>query len=157
MKVQLICIGKTDDRYLQEGIDKYVLRLKHYANFQLTIIPDVKNGKHLSIVEQRVREGLSILKQIKPSDYLCLLDESGESCSSVAFANTLNKWADLGKQKVVFVIGGPYGFDKDVYNRADKMLSLSKMTFSHQMIRLFFVEQTYRAFTILRGEPYHHA
>jgi 23S rRNA (pseudouridine1915-N3)-methyltransferase len=156
MKIQLICIGKTDEPYIIQGIDKYLSRLKHYISFKMTVIPDVKNAKHLSTTEQKSQEAKLILKHITSADWVVLLDERGEQYSSKNFSNFLNKKAISSVQQVIFVIGGPYGFDESVYARANQQMSLSKMTFSHQMVRLFFVEQVYRAYTILKGEPYHH-
>ena len=156
MKIHLICIGKTDEAYLNTGIAKYVSRLKHYANFRLTEIPDIKNSRHLTVAGQRSEEAKLLLKHLSPGDMVVLLDEKGEEFGSVAFANFLNKQALASVQQLVFIIGGPYGFDESIYARGQKRISLSRMTFSHQMVRLFFVEQLYRAFTIQRGEPYHH-
>lgn len=156
MKIHLICIGKTDDRYLVEGIEIYAKRLKHYVNFNMTVIPDLKQAKNLSRKEQCEKEGQLILKQIKNQDQVVLLDEGGEMLSSIEYSRFLDQAALRSVPQLVFVIGGPYGFDQAVYERANRKLSLSKMTFSHQMIRLFFLEQIYRAFTISKGEPYHH-
>lgn len=157
MKIHLICIGKTDEPYLLTGIEKYQSRLRHYVPFQLTVIPDVKNAKNLSATELRQREAALIIKQIQPQDWLILLDEHGTEFTSVGFADYLEKIALQGVQRLVFVIGGAYGLDKSLTAACRKRFSLSKMTFSHQMVRLFFVEQLYRAYTIQRGEPYHHA
>lgn len=157
MKITLIAIGKTEEKYLIEGIEKYFKRLKHYISFQIVIIPDIKNVKNLSQDQQKEKEGLSILKNIQNSDTVILLDEEGKNLTSVGFSEQLNKFMIASVQHLVYVIGGPYGFSDAVYNRSNDKLSLSKMTFSHQMVRLFFVEQLYRAFTILRNEPYHHA
>lgn len=157
MKITLIAIGKTEEKYLIEGIEKYFKRLKHYISFQIVIIPDIKNVKNLSQDQQKEKEGLSILKNIQNSDTVILLDEEGKNLTSVGFSEQLNKFMIASVQHLVFVIGGPYGFSEEVYKRCNDKLSLSKMTFSHQMVRLFFVEQLYRAFTILRNEPYHHA
>lgn len=151
-----MCVGKTDDGQLAAIIDKFGQRLKHYVPFNMMSIPDVKNTKHLRADQQRTREAVAILKQLSPGDHVVLLDERGKEHRSVDFATYLNKLMVSSVQHVVFVIGGPYGFEETVYQRANSRLSLSKMTFSHQMVRLFFVEQLYRAFTILRGEPYHH-
>lgn len=156
MKIHLICIGKTDESYLNEGIEKYLSRLKHYVNFRMTVIPDVRNVRHLSEADQRLQEARLLIKYLQPNDRLVLLDEKGDAFSSTDFASFLNKQALASVQQLVFVVGGPYGFDPAIYQRAQKQISLSKMTFSHQMVRLFFVEQLYRAFTIQRGEPYHH-
>lgn len=157
MKITLIAVGKTEDKYLIEGIDKYLNRLKHYINFNLLIIPDIKNTKNLTEAQQKSKEAELIAKQINPSDLVILLDEKGKKHSSVSFANYLNKQMIGSVQHLVFIIGGPYGFDESIYNRSNSSISLSDMTFSHQMVRLFFVEQLYRAFSILKNEPYHHA
>lgn len=157
MKITLIAIGKTEDKYLIEGIEKYLNRLKHYINFNLVIIPDVKNTKNLTEAQQKSKEAEAINKQISASDVIVLMDEKGKKHSSVSFANYLNKQMIGSVQHLVFIIGGPYGFDESIYKRANTTISLSDMTFSHQMVRLFFVEQLYRAFTILKNEPYHHA
>lgn len=156
MKITLLVVGKTEDKYLIDGIDKYLSRLKHYINFTLTLIPDIKNTKNLTEAQQKNKEAEMILKQISNSDTVILMDEKGKTYSSVSFANYLNKQMIGSVQHIVFVIGGPYGFDESVYKRSNGSISLSEMTFSHQMVRLFFVEQLYRAFTILKGEPYHH-
>lgn len=157
MKITLLCIGKTDESYLNTGIDKYLQRLKHYVNFTLHIIPDIKNTKHLSAEQQKAKEAEQLLKQLNTTDTIVLLDEKGTAPRSVDFAKYLERHMLSGTQHLVFIIGGPYGFDNSLYKRAQKSkLSLSNMTFSHQMIRLFFAEQLYRAFSILRGEPYHH-
>lgn len=156
MKITFLVIGKTDEAYLREGVEKYLKRLKHYISFQYLEIPDLKNTKHLNEAEQKSKEAELILKQLKPNDQLILLDENGETFSSEDFANYLNKKMLASIQNLVFVVGGPYGFDPSVYQKAQGKISLSRMTFSHQMVRLFFVEQVYRAFTILKGEPYHH-
>ncbi|GHE30758.1 23S rRNA (pseudouridine(1915)-N(3))-methyltransferase RlmH [Sphingobacterium griseoflavum] len=156
MKISLLCIGKTDDGFVRTGIDTYTKRLRHYINFEVIIIPDVKNAKNLSREQQKIKEGELILRQVSNNDLLILLDERGFEYRSIEFSRFLEKKMLESVHHLVFVIGGPYGFADDVYRRASQQLSLSKMTFSHQMIRLFFVEQVYRAFTILRGEPYHH-
>ena len=156
MKITLIAIGKTEDKYLIEGIDKYLNRLKHYINFGLVIIPDVKNTKNLTEAQQKNKEAELILKQLNNSDVVVLLDEKGKKYSSVQFSQYINKQMVGSVQNLVFIIGGPYGFDESIYKRANGSISLSDMTFSHQMVRLFFVEQLYRAFTILKNEPYHH-
>jgi len=156
MKITLLAIGKTDDAYILEGINKYLKRLKHYIKFEIVIIPDIKNTKNLSEDEQKTKEAEHFFKYIQHTDQLVVLDEKGTELSSLQFANFLNKRMIGSVQNLVFLIGGPYGFDQSIYQRANYKISLSKMTFSHQMIRLFFVEQVYRAFTILKGEPYHH-
>ena len=156
MKITLLVVGKTEDKYLIEGIDKYVGRLKHYIGFNLTVIPEIKNTKNLSEAQQKTKEAELILKNISNADQVILLDEKGKKHTSVQFSNYLNKQMIGSVQHLIFVIGGPYGFDEQIYKRANGSLSLSDMTFSHQMVRLFFVEQLYRAFSILKGEPYHH-
>lgn len=156
MKITLIAIGKTEDKYLIEGIEKYISRLNHYINFSFLQIPDVKNVKSLSEAQQKAKEALLLEKQINNTDVVMLLDEKGKKYSSVNFANYLNQQMIGSVQQVIFIIGGPYGFDETIYKRANGLISLSDMTFSHQMIRLFFVEQLYRGFSILKGEPYHH-
>jgi 23S rRNA (pseudouridine1915-N3)-methyltransferase len=134
----------------------YENRLKHYVRFELDIIPDIKNVKNLSETQQKEKEGELILKKLNPTDVLILLDESGKQFSSVEFSDYLQKKMNAGIKQLVLVIGGPYGFSDDIYTKAQAKISLSKMTFSHQMVRLFIVEQLYRAFTILKNEPYHH-
>lgn len=156
MKITLLVVGKTEDKYLIEGIDKYLKRLKHYIGFNLLVIPDVKNTKNLTEAQQKTKEAELILKQISNLDTVILLDEKGKKYTSILFSNYLNKQMIGSVQHLIFIIGGPYGFDESVYQRANGSMSLSDMTFSHQMVRLFFVEQLYRAFSILKGEPYHH-
>lgn len=156
MKIDLVLVGKSDQKYLQEGIDIYLKRLKYYCQFEMKIIPDLKSTKSLSEEQQKEKEGELIINQIKDSDFVILLDERGESLSSVDFAQLIEKRQVAGTRKLSFVIGGPYGFSRDVYAKANAKLSLSAMTFSHQMVRLLFIEQLYRAFTIINGEPYHH-
>lgn len=156
MKISLIAVGKTEDKYLIEGIEKYLNRLKHYIGFNLSIIPELKNTKNLTEAQQKTKEAELILKQLNNSDVLVLLDEKGKKYTSVQFSQYINKQMIGSVQHLVFVIGGPYGFDESIYKRANSSVSLSEMTFSHQMVRLFFVEQLYRAFTILKNEPYHH-
>lgn len=156
MKITLLCVGKTDEEYLQHAIDKYVKRIKHYLSFKLLVIPDIKHTKSLSTQQQREKEGQAVLKHISTNDLLILFDEKGKPYSSVEFAAFFEKQMLRSVSHIVFVIGGPYGFDKGVYERANALASLSNMTFSHQMVRLFAVEQIYRAFTIIRKEPYHH-
>ena len=156
MTIKLITIGKTDNKQLTSLIDDYIKRLGYYIKFSLDIIPDIKNSKNLSEVQQKQKEGELILKKISTTDTVILLDENGKQFDSVDFSSYLQKHMNSGIKQLVFVIGGPYGFSKDVYKKSNGKLSLSKMTFSHQMIRLFFIEQLYRGFTILRNEPYHH-
>lgn len=156
MKISMIVIGKTEEKYLTEGIEKYLKRLKHYINFSLIEIPELKNTKSLSEEQQKAKEAELIRKLLGSSDAVVLLDDKGKTFNSVEFSGYLNKKMISGLQHLVFIVGGPYGFDQSIYDRAAEKISLSKMTFSHQMVRLFFVEQVYRAFTILKGEPYHH-
>lgn len=156
MNIKLLAIGKTDNNQLNALIENYKKRLSFYIKFQLEIIPDIKNVKHLSEVQQKQKEGELILKKINPTDSLILLDENGKQHNSIEFSKYLQKQMNSGIKQLVFVIGGPYGFSEDVYNKANGKISLSKMTFSHQMVRLFFTEQLYRGFTILKNEPYHH-
>ena len=156
MNIKLIAVGKTDNPALQQLISTYEKRLSYYINFELLLLPDIKNSKSLSEEQQKIKEGELILSYVEPSHHLILLDERGKEYTSIAFADELQKKMNTGIKQLTFVIGGPYGFSQAVYQRANSKLSLSKLTFSHQMIRLFFVEQLYRAFTILRNEPYHH-
>jgi len=156
MIIKLLTIGKTDSKELQSLVDEYIKRLGFYVKFEFEIIPDLKNAKKLSEALQKQKEGALILKKINPGDVLILLDEQGKPLSSMQFSDYLQKHMNAGIKQLVFVIGGPYGFSNDVYNKAQGKLSLSKLTFSHQMIRLFFIEQLYRGFTILKNEPYHH-
>ncbi|RZK49139.1 MAG: 23S rRNA (pseudouridine(1915)-N(3))-methyltransferase RlmH [Pedobacter sp.] len=156
MKITLLAVGKTEGNYLNEGIAKYLGRLKHYINFNFLIIPDIKNSKNLTEAQQKSKEAEQILKHIANADVLVLLDERGKQYSSIDFAQYINKQMVGSVQHLIFLIGGPYGFDESIYNRANASISLSTMTFSHQMVRLFFVEQLYRAFSILKNEPYHH-
>ena len=156
MKIKLYAIGKTDDKNLQALIQIYHKRLKHYINFELVILPDIKNSKNLSKNQQKENEGEVILKEIQSSDQIILLDEKGQEFRSIDFSKFLQKKMNSGIKQLVFVIGGPYGFSDKIYQNANGKVSFSRMTFSHQMIRLFIVEQIYRAFTILKKEPYHH-
>jgi len=156
MKIVLITIGKTSEKYLIEGIYQYKNRLKHYTNFEMMEISNIRNSKNLSEAELMKKEGELILKQIQNSDHLVLLDDKGKDFTSPRFAQKLQQWMLSGKKRIVFVVGGAYGFSEEIYKRGNEELSLSKMTFSHQMVRLFFIEQIYRAFTILNNEPYHH-
>ena len=156
MNIKLLAIGKTDNKQLQLLIDDYTKRLGHYVRFYLEIIPDPKKVKHFSEVQQKQKEGELILSKLGKTDVLILLDENGKQLDSVAFSNYLQKHMNSGIKQLVLVIGGPYGFSDAVYQKAQGKLSLSKMTFSHQMVRLFMIEQLYRGFTILKNEPYHH-
>ena len=156
MTIKLLAIGKTDNKQLQVLIEDYTKRLGHYIKFELEIIPDLKKVKHLSEAQQKQKEGELIVAKLNNSDVLILLDEKGKQFDSIAFSSYLQKHMNSGIKRLVFVIGGPYGFSEEVYKKANGKISLSKMTFSHQMVRLFVVEQLYRGFTILRNEPYHH-
>lgn len=156
MKITFIVIGKTNQSALIQLIDDYQRRLKHYTNFESLTIPELKNSKNISEKEQKDKEGELIIKQLEQGDEVILLDEKGKEYTSVAFSEFIAKKMMSSNKRMVFVVGGPYGFSENVYARANALISLSAMTFSHQMIRLIFVEQLYRAFTILKGEPYHH-
>ena len=155
MKTILILVGKTQSKIFKLGIDDYVSRIEHYMPFSITIIPELKNTKSLSEDQQKQKEGELILKEIQPSDTVVLLDEHGADFRSVEYANWLKQKQNTAR-RLIFIIGGPYGFSPDVYTRANEKISLSHMTFSHQMVRLIFTEQLYRACTIIKGEPYHH-
>lgn len=156
MNIILLVVGKTRTRFVTEGIDEYLKRLKRYVPFEIIELPDIKNAGKLSKEEQKEAEGSAIINQLSPSDHVMLLDERGRQYTSMEFAGKLQSVLASGKKRLVMVVGGPYGFSKTVYDRANELLSLSKMTFNHEMVRLFITEQTYRAMTILRGEPYHH-
>jgi 23S rRNA (pseudouridine1915-N3)-methyltransferase len=155
MKTVLILVGKTTDKHFQAGISDYAGRITHYMPFDIVTIPELRQTKSLSEEQQKAAEGELILKQIQPSDTVVLLDEHGREWRSIEFARWLEQKRNTAR-RLIFVIGGPYGFSPAVYARANEQLSLSKMTFSHQMIRLVFTEQVYRACTIIKGEPYHH-
>jgi len=155
MKTLLILVGKTTDKHFAAGISDYVERISHYMPFDVVTIPELKNTKSLTEEQQKTGESELILKQLQPSDTVVLLDEHGREQRSIEFARWLEQKRNTAR-RLVFVVGGPYGFSKEVYARANEQLSLSKMTFSHQMIRLVFTEQVYRACTIIKGEPYHH-
>ena len=156
MKIVLLTVRKTNEKYLEEAIEAFEKRIKHYISFEKNVIPELKNTKNLSVAQQKEKEAEAILKQIQPTDEVILLDEKGLQHSSIGFSEFLRQKMNAGLKRVVFVVGGPYGFAPEVYERSNTKLSLSKMTFSHQMVRLIFVEQLYRAMTILKGEPYHH-
>ncbi len=156
MKVVLLSVGKTDEDFYAQAMDIFRKRLSHYIPFDLEFVPDVKNTKNLSEKEQKSLEGEALLNRIRQGDHVVLLDDKGKQYSSVEFSRFMEKKAHSVSKRLVFVIGGPYGFPDDVYRRANEKLSLSRMTFTHQMVRLVFVEQLYRAMTILNGEPYHH-
>ena len=155
MKTVLILVGKTTDKHFAAGIDDYASRISHYMPFEIVVIPELRNTKSLGEHQQKAAEGELILRQIQPSDTVVLLDEHGKERRSVEYARWLEQ-RSMNARRLVFVIGGPYGFSPEVYQRADEKLSLSLMTFSHQMVRLIFTEQLYRACTIIKSEPYHH-
>lgn len=156
MKIELAVIGKTSIGYLKKGIDEYIKRLKHYVPFEIKYIDDIKNTKNISEDQQKRTEGAKILSLLDKSDFVVLLDEHGKEYTSIQYSNYIQKRMLSGAKKVVFVIGGPYGFSQEVYDRANDKISFSKMTFNHEMIRLIFTEQLYRAYTIINHEPYHH-
>ena len=156
MKITLLTVGKTDKDWVRQGLDIYVSRLKHYIPFNTVEIPELKNVSALSKDQIKSKEGELILKNIRPTDDVILLDEKGKEYTSVEFARIIQDKISYAGKDIVFIIGGAYGFSETVYQRANSKLSLSRMTFSHQMVRAIFVEQIYRAFTIMRGEPYHH-
>ena len=156
MKIELAVIGKTSIGYLKQGIDEYIKRLKHYVPFEIKYIDDIKNTKNISEDQQKRTEGAKILSLLDKSDFVVLLDEHGKEYTSMQYSSYIQKRMLSGAKKVVFVIGGPYGFSQDVYDRANDKISFSKMTFNHEMIRLIFTEQLYRAYTIINHEPYHH-
>ncbi len=156
MKITLAVVGKTSTGYLKQGIDEYTRRLSHYVPFDIQYIGDAKNTKYLSEAQQKQNEGKSILAFLDKSDFVVLLDEHGKEYSSIEFSKYIQKHMSSGARRVVFIVGGPYGFSPEVYARASDKISFSKMTFSHEMIRLLFSEQLYRAYTILNHEPYHH-
>lgn len=155
MMIKLIVIAKTSEKYIQQGIGEYLKRIKHFHKINYLEIPQLKNTKNLSEQEQKTREGDLILKELNDTDHLILLDEVGKEFSSLQMASKLEKKL-TGFKNVVFVVGGPYGFSDEVVKRSVEKWSLSKLTFSHQMVRLFFLEQIYRCFTIMKGMPYHH-
>lgn len=156
MKILVIFLGKTDKKYIKEGIDDYVNRLGFYLPFEVKVIPDLKNSSNLSADLQKEKEGVLILEQVNKGDQLILLDERGLELSSIEFSRWIEKKMIAGIRQIVFAVGGPYGFSEAVYQRADHKISLSRLTFSHQMVRMIFVEQLYRAMTIIKNEPYHH-
>lgn len=156
MKIELAVIGKTSIGYLKQGIDEYIKRLKHYVPFEIKYIDDIKNTKNSSEDQQKRTEGAKILSLLDKSDFVVLLDEHGKEYTSMQYSSYIQKRMLSGVKKVVFVIGGPYGFSQEVYDRANDKISFSKMTFNHEMIRLIFTEQLYRAYTIINHEPYHH-
>lgn len=156
MKIILLSIGKTDSSLITEILDNYIKRLSHYLPFESIEIQDIKNSKNLSEKEQKRQEGASLIKQLQSGDYLVLLDDKGKQFSSVEFARYIEQKSVSIPKRLVFAVGGPYGFSDEIYERANERISLSRMTFTHQMVRMIFVEQLYRAMTILNNEPYHH-
>lgn len=156
MKIVFLSLGKTNEKYLIEGISLYQNRLKHYTSFEMIEIPNIKKSKNLTKLELMKKEGDLILKNIQNSDHLVLLDEKGKEYNSINFSEKIQNWMLSGKKRIVFVVGGSYGFSNDLYHRGNEKISLSKMTFSHQMVRLFFLEQLYRGYSILNNQPYHH-
>ena len=156
MNIKLIVVAKTDEQYLRDGIDVYVKRLRHYVNFEMVVIPALKDLRNASADEVKEREAAVLLRHLEKADAVVLLDEHGVEYTSVGFSKYLQKQMNAGIRTLAFVVGGAFGFSSKVYERANGKLSLSQMTFSHQMVRLFLIEQIYRAMTILRGEPYHH-
>ena len=156
MKITMLTVGQTEKNWIKEGLDVYVSRLKHYCAFSVNEIPELKNVSSLSREQIRKKEGELVLKAVRDSAEVILLDEHGKEYSSTGFAEALERKISLGGRDIVFVIGGAYGFSEEVYRRSNSSISLSKMTFSHQMVRTIFAEQLYRAFTIMKGQPYHH-
>ena len=156
MKIALIQTGKTTDKHISELADLYTNRIKKYSSFEMVTLPDVKNTKNMPVQEQKAKEALRMLQSLGDDDYVILLDENGKELRTTEFSTALEKIFFLPKKRIVFIIGGPWGFSESVYARADYKLSLSKMTFPHQLVRLLFLEQLYRIITILKGEPYHH-
>jgi 23S rRNA (pseudouridine1915-N3)-methyltransferase len=156
MKIALFQTGKTTDKHISELADLYSNRIKKYTGFEIITIPDVKNTKNMPVQEQRTKEATKIIQSVTDDDYIILLDEKGKELRTLEFSGTLEKMFFLPKKRIVFIIGGPWGFSEAVYKRADYKMSLSKMTYPHQLVRLLFLEQLYRVFTIIKGEPYHH-
>jgi 23S rRNA (pseudouridine1915-N3)-methyltransferase len=156
VKILLLFLGKTDKKYIKEGIDDYAGRIRFYLPFEIKVIPDLRNSSNLSVEMKKEKEGQLILEQVKKGDQLVLMDERGQEFSSVELAGWIGKRMIAGIRQLVIAVGGAYGFSEAVYQRADHKLSLSKLTFSHQMVRMIFAEQLYRAMTIIKNEPYHH-
>lgn len=156
MKISLLTVGRTTTDYIEKGIKFYSSRIIHYIPFEILAVSDIKNSRALSQQQQKEKEGDEILASLRPGDIVVLLDERGKELTSRELAESIDRYALQGIKRLVFVVGGPYGFSKKIYDRANYLLSLSRMTFPHELVRLFFVEQVYRAMTILRGEPYHH-
>lgn len=156
MKIHLLVVGKTTATYISDAVDEYYRRLRHYITFDIEVIPELKNAKNLSFEQQKEKEADMILKCLLPGDYMVLLDERGKEFSSLKFSEYIEHKMHTVPKRLIFIIGGPYGFSQRIYTAAQEKISLSKMTFSHQMIRMIFIEQLYRAMTILNNEPYHH-
>ena len=156
MKIVLLQTGKTTDRNMSEVVDLYSKRIKKYISFEVITLPELKNTKNMPVQEQQVKEATKIIQSVSDDDYVVLLDERGKEYRTIEFSSFLEKAFLLPKKRIIFIIGGPWGFSEAVYAKADQKISLSKMTFSHQMVRLLFLEQLYRVFTIIKGEPYHH-
>lgn len=156
MKIVLITVGKTSTGYITRAIDEYTARINHYMKFETAVVPDIKGARSLTPDAQKEREGKAILAMLQPGDAVVLLDERGKELTSRQLSETIDARACRGVKRLVYIIGGPYGFSPEVYAAVPERLSLSRMTFTHEMIRLFFTEQIYRAMTIIRGEPYHH-
>jgi 23S rRNA (pseudouridine1915-N3)-methyltransferase len=156
MKIALIQVGKTTDRHILEVADLYAGRIRKYCGFEIISVPDIKNTRNMPVQEQKMKEGKKIIESVSADDYIILLDERGKELRTTEFSGWMEKAFMFPKKRIVFVIGGPWGFPDEVYNRADFKMSLSKMTFPHQLVRLLFLEQLYRVFTIIKGEPYHH-
>jgi 23S rRNA (pseudouridine1915-N3)-methyltransferase len=156
MKITLLQTGKTTDKNISELVDLYSNRIKKYSGFEIITLPDVKNTKNMPVQEQKTKEATKIIQSVTDDDYIILLDERGKELRTLEFSGTLEKMFFLPKKRIVFIIGGPWGFSEAVYKRADYKMSLSKMTYPHQLVRLLFLEQLYRVFTIIKGEPYHH-
>jgi 23S rRNA (pseudouridine1915-N3)-methyltransferase len=156
MKIALLQTGKTTDKQISEIVDLYATRIKRYSGFDIITLPELKNARSIPVPEQKLKEGKKILQSISIDDYVILLDERGKEQRTIEFSELMGKLFMLPKKRIVFIIGGPWGFSEEVYSRADLKMSLSKMTFPHQLVRLLFLEQLYRVFTIIKGEPYHH-
>ncbi len=156
MKITLLQTGKTTDKNMAELVDLYTNRIKKYSVFDIVTLPDVKNTRNMPVQEQKFKEATKIVQSIGDDDYVILLDENGKELNTIEFSGALEKMFFLPKKRILFIIGGPWGFSELVYARADYKMSLSKMTFPHQLVRLLFLEQLYRVFTIIKGEPYHH-
>jgi len=156
MKITLLQTGKTTDKHVAELVDLYTNRIKKYSAFDIVTLPELKNTKNMPVQEQKSKEATKIIQSLTDDDYVILLDEKGKELRTIEFAGALEKMFFLPKKRIIFIIGGPWGFSEEVYIRADFKLSLSKMTFPHQLVRLLFLEQLYRVFTIIKGEPYHH-